>query len=368
MAALFNGLKRYLYKHSNIVDLMLASLIICLCLIVLMPKVHDSFKSNSRNGDQPAPGKQPSVGLAARNQTVDATKTTTTTIRLADSDEHEHEHEHQHSLPVGEIIICLGFFLFYCVGLGISDGKKDPLAQAALKHGGPSRKVSTKCCPTTGCSASSQPAANQTISSVGSGHSRELGGAIRGRRRDDPAEVSTLLLTGANADDSGEADSCVLFLNAHHVHHTHDSHSHPARHQHATNKPANGTNNKKYGATATRAQFVADNQARPKLAPSADQVEEIQITRVGLVQSDPNFTGQLTWPRSVKVAALGVTLALILILFDFKVEGFMEMKKAFLAASTGALLYLALFLVMPRGPPGCHSCNDEEEVVTHIVE
>lgn len=65
------------------------------------------------------------------------------------------------------------------------------------------------------------------------------------------------------------------------------------------------------------------------------------------------------WPPSIKVGLFAIIFALSLVLFDFKIYGFMDALQIFRAASVGALLYIAFFLVLPKNPAGCGSCSKE---------
>lgn len=225
MSSLSCNLKTFLYRHSNIVDFLNASLIIVLCLLILLPKVHESFLITSSNDHD-------FTNFAQQLKLADLLKPT--------NDAHNHNH-HYHMLPVGEIIICTGFFVFYCMGLYLSGSAK----------------------------------------------------------QSDQNERQPLLL------------------------------------------------------------------AKRKVSPY--YVEEITITRRPIeardgsgnqADSDTFFeqSATLVWPSSIRVTTFALIVAAVLIVFDVNVHGLMEAIKVFRAAATGALLYVAFFLVLPKGP-GCKVCT-----------
>lgn len=233
MSSLSNNLKTFLYKHSQVVDFLCASLIIILCLIVLLPKVHESFQITSSNSH-----------VESYNVTPE--------LNLDDAHEGGHHH-HNHKLPIGEIIICVGFFVFYCLSIGFTSapatGERQPLLLAK-------RKVT-------------------------------------------PYYVEEIRITRRPIDAD---EACSIGCD-----------------------------------------------------------EDLRLYR----QAEAN---SLIWPLSAKMSLFGILLAATLIVFDVNIHGLMETIKVFRAAATGALLYVAFFLVLPKGP-GCKVCtkDDSEDNVMMTV-
>lgn len=327
MPSLLNYSKRFIHNYSNLVNFISASLILCICLIVLLPKVHESFQTTATEFHHDFNDELPQPGIIS-NGLVDIINTTSPVGLSADlappaildinpsasqDGGHQHHH-HNHTLPIGEIIICIGFFVFYCIGLSLSDKSKaterDPLVER-------SRGPSTICCSSVRC-----PSGKRKLSTGMTTDVYKQAELSKSKSNEE------LHMSNDNQDAS-----CVLLLNRHHNHHTH-SHLQP---------PAvalvNGGKKKPihYGSTT---QFV----------------EEIRISRI----SDDIDEAKLSWPLATRVTLFGLLLAGGLILFDMNIHGLMETIKVFRAVATGALLYIAFFLVLPKNPVGCRSCTEEE--------
>lgn len=305
-----DNFKRFLYKYSSIVDFISASIIICLCLIILLPQVHESFKQ------------QHSDSHPSTNLTVEAHI-------------HQRAHNHSHNFPTGEAIVCAGFFVFYCIGLGLckspSGGENQPLVRCNFTE----RKVSTVCCSSKRC-PSSRP------------------DLTKSEAQDETDQAETSLLCKNNKQTS-QGDDCVLLLNRHHNHHTHTSH-----HEHF--QPQSNNKHSDYGSTDK-------NNASPitiheETIDECTIIQDINIEeiRMASMSTDGDYATDsgLKWPLSARMTLLALLLALTLIVFDVYVNGLMQMMKVFKAASTGALLYVAFFLVLPKDQAGCNSCTREK--------
>lgn len=367
MASSSNCLERFLYNYSHLIDFLSASLIIVLCLIILLPKVHDSFQTTSSDEDN--------LTKVIHNHQVDdsnnltkisgnivisstAAETTTTTSVLnspqisivphSENNHDHHGHHHNHKLPLGEVLICIGFFVFYIIGLGMGsiESRKQPTEPSMLGE----RKISTVCCSSTRCPASQRDTLESECVAKSKSHEEMLEGAHL-------------------FNDVDQEEQCVLLLNRHHNHHTHSKHH---NHQPSFNIP-NGSKAKKhadYGSTSR-----IDNKAKYEIISSIDDsfdtdeavkkpstvyVEEIRITRVSSNIDSDDEDGIKNRPPSIKVTIFGLILIALLILFDLDIHGLIESVKVFRAAATGALLYMAFFLILPREPAGCNSCSKEE--------
>lgn len=330
------------------VDFLSASLIIILCLVILLPKVHDSFQSGSNN-DNNLPHahnlhQQDDLLEISTTSMADNLTTYSDTDVWANNEtlHHDHAHHHQHSLPLGEVIICVGFFIFYILGMGLSKAKESQSVPLLMGE----RKISTVCCSSTRCPASQREALDSTGESDSKNKSHEE------------------MLEGAHLFKDTQDESCVLLLNRHHRHHTHNKH-----HEHQSNNKSRRTTNSNYGSTSTirvnkpkTIQDVVDSEdENKKNKSSVIYVEEIKVTRLpvtseGVVVDDED----LNWPLSIKVTISCLIIAAVLILFDADVHGFVEAMNIFRAATTGAILYMAFFLILPRKSPGCRPCSKEE--------
>lgn len=364
MASSSNCLKRFLHNYSHVIDFLSASLIIVLCLIILLPKVHDSFLTTSSDEDNLTKViHNHQVGdnnnLTGISDIIVTSSTTTTTtsvlntpqisiISHSDNNHDHHGHHHNHKLPLGEVLICVGFFVFYIIGLGMGsvESRKQPTEPLMLGE----RKISTVCCSSTRCPASQRDAIESESVIKSKSHEEMLEGAH--------------LFT-----DADQEEQCVLLLNRHHNHHTHSKHH---NHQPSFNN-ANGSKSKKYADYGSTSRM--DNKTKYEMISSIDDsfdtdetikkpstvyVEEIRITRVSSNFDSDDEDETRNWPPSIKVTICGLILIAVLILFDLDIHGLIESVKVFRAAATGALLYMAFFLILPREPAGCNSCSKEE--------
>lgn len=330
MPSLVNCSKRFINNYTNLVNYISASLIICICLIVLLPKVHDSFlqsetqHQHNHAHDLPQPEIISNGSIAesidaempidefSANLAPPSIPDDNNSLPSASNDANNNQHHHHnHTLPIGEIIICLGFFTFYCIGLSLS-GKSDAKERDPLMDR--SRGSSTICCSSTRC-----PSGKRKLSAGLSANVNMQSDFAKSKSNEE------LHMSSEQQDDN-----CVLLLNKHHNHHTH-SHLQPP----TVNLP--NDRKKHYGSTS---HFV----------------EEIRISRV----SNDFDEAQLSWPLATRVTLFGLLLAGALILFDMNIHGLMETVKVFRAVATGALLYIAFFLVLPKNPVGCNSCTEEE--------
>jgi len=307
MSSLTGPLKRFLYKYAHFVDFLSASFIICLCLIVLLPKVHDSFHATRiPHGEEAI-----SVGFAHLSQQPD-------------------HHERHHKLPLGEVLICAGFFAFYCIGMVITKlNVRDTGLLLPFE-----RRISTVCCSSTRC-----PSGQREVLETSEGKN--------GNNSHEDISEGAHLLSEQNVDED-----CVLLLNRHHNHHTHNRH-----HDHRNNQPTSQSKRPlNYGSTLGN-NVVPDlvQAGNTRVKPTTVYVEEIRISRVTDDQK-----ALLTWPLSTRMTLFSLLLAGALILFDMNIHGLMISIRVFRAAATGALLYIAFFLVLPKNLAGCKSCSLEE--------
>lgn len=338
MSSLVKNFKRFLHNQAKYVDFLSASLIISICFIVLLPKVHESFRQPHEH-DHEDDHSNDDLTLQLPNGPTIPGQPQPDPIHIP----HAHHH-HNHSLPIGEVLICAGFFVFYCIGLCLK-------SQALRTEGrGPmllaERKVSTVCCPSTRCP---------------SGQREVLDQAGDADVSDPKCRSQEEMLEGAHLFTNQEEDDCVFALNRHHSHHTHSHHhEHSTGHQVPVKKPTNSDYGSipKNGNKAPEQLVAADNTTKP----STIYVEEIRIRR-SIVDSDDDgddASGPANWPLSIRVTLFGLLLAALLVVFDMKSQGIVETVKVFRAAATGALLYLAFFVVLPKDSAGCNSCTREE--------
>lgn len=311
----------FCHRYSHITDYLCGSVVICICIILLMPKVHDSFHVNSQK----------------KHSHLD--------LQLEPKDKSIRNHYHQHEFPIGEVIISVGFLVFYCIGVflnkTIRPQVEDPLSKVP-------RKISTTCCSSTRC-----PATQSTSWTDSPRKPNEflVSATIHALPKQ---ETSSLITKGLDED-------CVLLLNRHHNHHMHTKH-----HSHTVKNhtyPSVG-----YGSTSSKDERgSAVEETHGDTIKISENVYSGEIN-ISLLSEDSNnshacMDSNLSWPRSIKVTILCIILASILIALDLNLQGLMEAIKVFRAAATGALLYLAFFLILPNDAAGCNSCLDENELV-----
>lgn len=366
-----NCLKSFVNRHSNLVDFLSSSIVICLCFTVLLPRVHESFAPKTIHSHEPtveeATGEHTIGSENVTPNELDDAQTTATSHGgpIIEDEVHNHgHHHHNHTFPTGEVLICVGFFVFYCIGLKLNRpvGSMEEQFLVAKK-----RSVSaTVCCSSTRC-PSSQPIAGPSTTT-------NEGNQRRQQQLLDTNSIEKQLVTRRQSTSENE---CLLLLNRHHQHHTHNRH-----HEHTTTAPTNYQSE----ATNQRVSFV-DDDGRRKLAASKRSdygtassnnsdndelrreipnqettivVDEIRITSPPpMIQGSRNFKNQC-WPHSIKMLFVSLILAASLIMFDMNILGLLRTLRVFRAASTGALLYIAFFIMLPRQSAGCNSCQDEE--------
>lgn len=270
-------LKRYFNIYSTYIDFLSASLIISLCIAVLLPKVHDSF------GPKQLAFPQARASLA--------------TLERQAADQTDHD---EHRLPIGEILVCVGFLVFYCLGLGVSKEQASRSRESAPMLVGRDSTTPTVCCPSTRCPT--LPA-------------KEPSAAPESARGSDKLHV----------EESDE--SCLMLLNRHHNHHVHAHH-----HDHGQ-------------------------------AGASESPLRRQKRHYGTEQQVDTDSGELEshtgWPTSAKVTLFALIFAGLLIVLDLHMHGMVQAIKVFRAGATGALLYVALYLVLPRNSAGCRTCTEE---------
>lgn len=350
-------------NHSYAVDFLSASLIICICLIVLLPKVHESFSSTTDGEDQANQVTQhqeqqqnvlessPKSGLLASiygqqyNHSANSIVLSQQEVSHDILDQDTEHHDHHHKFPTGEFLICVGFFVFYSTGLALTKPR------IGIERFLP-RRQSAVCCSSIRCPSSQQPQVGASTTTMIS----ETVNNIEINRLNEQASIL------AETDKALGQPDCVLLLNRHHNHHTHNRH-----HEHQqTNK------NKRVDYGATQRSIVSapslvrdalyidydeqdnNNEQEQRLADTTIVVDEIRITSI------PCEKDYLNWPLSIKMLIFSLILASFLIFFDVNVLGIVKTIKVFRAASTGALLYIAFFMMLPMRPVGCDSCKQEE--------
>lgn len=352
MATISHYSKSFLHNHSNLVDFLSASVIIIVCLVILLPKVHESFQPHEddfmledeaklENLQQPPPLPQLQPPVNPPN---------------------DHTHHHHNRVPVGEIIICFGFFAFYCIGLGLS---QDRYGRESFQWSS-SGRPSAVCCSSTRCPSERQDRPffdtygetfRETEPLTGGGGG---GGGAGG-------------CTSEKIDDN---EDCVLLLNRHHNHHTHSRHhehggtstqSYNHNHNHTNNGGKQASKRKlDYGSTSKI--MAHDEQHSPsKSRPSPHHstpkpATTIYVDQIRIISlpTDDDYKGCPGWPMSTKMTLFSLILAASLILFDMNVLGLIKTIRVFRAAATGALLYVAFFIILPRGSAGCKPCKEEE--------
>lgn len=298
--------KLFCHIHSNVIGFLSASLIICICFIALLPRVHESFKSD------------------AEKQVHDFVS--------------PYESEHNHQTPIGEIIICSGFLLFYCIGLYLDGSLRD-----AESRWLDTRRDSTICCSSTRCPTSKLPNGSHMDSTI----------AIAQEVTFSQLSImeTTSLITAKNPEDD-----CVLLLNRHHNHHMHTRH-----HEHKS--PRQSKSILKYGSTSWKLDDNQDTKSivegPTKHSPEIPQ-RYIDITLLPPHEDDRYDTKYMDWPRYIKITLLCLILAGLMIALDLQLQGLLEAIKVFRAAATGALLYSAFFLILPKERAGCNFCEDDD--------
>ena len=384
--------KSCINEHCYIVDFLSASIIICLCLIILLPRVHDSFlpsddgahidhdnqiqqqqqeklDENVTNHNQPLGVQsivngtnQPDLINLPDQQTVDQIDAS-----IEDSQpDNGHHHHHEH-FPAGELLICIGFFVFYCTGLGLARPQVNPNEEETNLARSLKRTTSTVCCSSTRCPPSVHQAA------VARGLDTNVGQEVADRER---MEMFNELAVLSPADESlvqqQQLDTdCVMLLNRHHQHHTHASHR---GHQVAVPQTGNIVKNKRqnYGSTQSNS-YIKQNHVKADTTDTYNgQAEATDISHVSpdrnatiivdeiRITSGPVDEDKVGWPHSLRMLIFSLILAFILIFFEINVQGMIRAVKVFRATSTGALLYVAFFIMLPRRPAGCNSCKEEE--------
>lgn len=259
MSSLLNKSKIFLSKHSHIVDFLSASLIISLCLIILLPKVHDSFQqvsSNSLHHNHNHEIEQINIttsriGTPSKensnfdDELISKLEFDEDNLSVPEELEHNRHHHHHHGLPIGELLICVGFFVFYCIGLGLSK---------------------------TNYTSERQP-------------------LLLAKRKINKYYVEEIRITRRPIDDNSTSD--------------------------------------------------ANQQQQQQTDTSRNTMDS-------------------KWHLSAKVSLFALLLASSLIVFDINVHGLMETIKVFRAAATGALLYLAFFVILPK-TPDCNFCTKSDD-------
>lgn len=364
MASISNYLKKFLHNYSQLVDFISASLITALCLIVLLPKVHDSFTTIIQNeNDLYEVNHSQDSNLITEISAIDVEDISANLTKndpeisfkvpsVISQDDHDathgHHHHHNHELPLGEVLICIGFFIFYVIGLGMGKIKSTKQSNEPLMMGG--RKISTVCCSSTRCPASQRNNCENAADS-----------AIKSKSHEEMLEGAHLF------NDANQEEQCVLLLNRHHNHHTHSKHH---NHQTIMSHPDSGVSRRRvdYGSTSridnkmnyeiiSGLDYSFDDEIQK---PSTVYVEEIKITRASSSCDSDDEDGNRNWPISIKITIFGLSLIALLSFLDVDIHGLVETIKVFRAVGTGALLYIAFFLILPRGPAGCNSCSEEE--------
>lgn len=290
------GLKGYFNSHSTYIDFLSASLIISLCIIVLLPKVHESFQADY--GSRIERALTTSANQERTNENLRA---------FLDEQTVERNQDDHHQPPIGEILVCIGFLVFYCLGLCLTKDHQECSSLAIEASTAP-----TVCCPSTRCPT--LPATQQTA----------------------PGQPSSDAIGSAEVANSDQAEeSCLMLLNRHHNHHVHASHHYHGRHYHGQGAP-------RYASIQQKSSY---GTVQPPTYQSHSVTAELY--------------DDSTWPMTTKVTAFSLVFAGLLILLDLHMQGVMQALKVFRAGATGALLYVAFYLVLPRNSAGCRTCTEE---------
>jgi len=295
---------------------------------------------------------------------------------------HQHPHNHKHNFPTGEVTICIGFFVFYCIGIRLNNSsnqytkERGPLLARHKTNHAPV----TVCCSSTRCPSDRLSDPTRQVVPVRGPETNHL---VR------EAKDHEQTLKQAEKD-------CVLLLNRHHQHHTHNKH-----HEHPSSTTAINSQTgplrssrclqmdglessdkypvkyQNYGTVsgAGGAQFEWEShqvegenlvesggdfgQSLPRKSTSTIVVDEIRIISPPPIYIRDSIHNQC-WPNSIKMFFLSLFLAALLILFDMNILGLLRILKLFRAACTGALLYIAFFILLPNDSAGCNSCQEEE--------
>lgn len=366
--------KNFLNDHCYIVDFISASITICLCLIILLPRVHESFLPDEHQDaivadEQPvAPSTIAGVDLLNAQASLNATNSGAIDqtdqeqegleVKEADDGHHGHRHHHNHSFPAGEMLICIGFFVFYCAGLGIARPQVTGVDQDLYLAR--RRKQSISCCTSSRC-----PAPNEDLVVIQADALSQKPIVVR------PDELTTILSPDESLLQQQAENDCLMLLNRHHQHHTHSKHHEhpPAATSQASDSKGSQVRQRKtdYGSTqapanSSRVTYMDEHmqdeaiKVTPREHNNTIVMDEIRITSGPEIRKDQ-------WPHSLKLLSFTIILALVLIFFDMNVMGMIRAVKVFRATSTGALLYIAFFIMLPQKPASCSSCEEEEEIV-----
>lgn len=312
-------IKRFVHRHLNVFNFLTASIIICICLIVLLPAAHlplDASSPTAHGHDEHS---------HSQNDHND------------DQNQHHHHHHH-HGIPTGEVLVCAGFFVFHSIGLLVGGRKMDEREPLLIAE----RKASTVCCSSTRCPSSREPIPEMLMRagcSTGSGVA---------------ANSHEQILDGAHMIYStGAEDDCVLLLNQHHQHHTHNTH-----HEHVPTTPTISAHPR---AGQSNYGSMAPDLVRNALNAHTDLIDGERHSRIYVeeIKAGPARDDILRWPLSIQVGLFAILFAVALVLFDLKIYGLMDALQVFRSASVGALLYIAFFLVLPKNSAGCGSCSKE---------
>lgn len=348
--------KRFLNDHCYIVDFLSASITILLCLVVLLPRVHESFLPDDDHHQNEDHNHQ--LEIVSNN----GSDITTLADDVVPVPPEPHKHVHNHRFPIGEVLICIGFFVFYCIGLGLSRPQVTMSDQQQQLFASQRRKQSV-CCSSTRCPSSVPP--QNVVASACQEANRQAGDESSGITRPAPNDEQSLL-TASDEQQVNKDEDCVMLLNPHHQHHTHTKH-HEHQHGNTVNQqdatvrvPTKRRVN--YGATGQSSDIRAmlamvDEQA----LASPRQNTTIVVDEIRIVsESSEDYDQEQQWPHSLRLLLFSLVLAMALFFLDMNVLGMIRAIKVFRAASTGALLYVAFFIMIPRKSVSCNSCTEEE--------
>lgn len=381
-----SSLKIFLNRHEHFVDFFCATTLICVCLIVLLPRVHDSFieQTAANHTHEDSTLLDSTFTSAVSNETVDSDSQVSVPMVLANfngstnantatltpfveeqdhSPNHDHDHHHHHGFPAGEFLVCIGFFVFYCVGFTLEGSPVEGLERDAVSR--QSRRAilrrqstATTCCSSTKCPPI-PPYAGHQSQVIESNQLISSGGQL----------VSELTLLAPRTSLRNPDDDCLMLLNPHHQHHTHNKHHDTAQLTTSMSVGNVESGQALYGSIGGRDDQLVQRRHQTSASDIANISKNTAISKpkATIIVDEIRITSEpsevyvsLSWPRSLKMLLISMILAAFLVFFDMKLHGWLTAIRVFRACSTGALLYVAFFIMLPRDRVGCNSCQEEE--------
>lgn len=393
-------LKRLLYSNSKLVKFCCASILINICLIVLLPQIHESFEEHDDETVLHNKLKYQSTitingQLTTGNDSIDtivgseqSKESATNTIKQSPIIKKVHSHD---NLATGELLICFGFFLFYIIGSLLSySNEAGEVCQPLID-----RNISTcskaKCCTTIARTSIDEPIhdslkqqlAQSTVSATNSQNPDN-----NQQFADITIHHQTIQKNDKLDENTSSDDSCVLLLNKHHQHphHHHNNQSTNASQQAATSglykqtclsTTTTTTISKKkkhsYGSLKSSSSSLNKQRKNTKTCNNNDCEDEedlIEVVSSCEVQSCSNELDMLIrqrhlpWPRSIKITLTGLILSLLL-LYAPNFQNVTRIINSIRGILTGALFYIAFYVVLPSPEEtNCDSCAEYDADLT----